>query len=73
MTANRRWRGWIIVERRDDAEELKALGVELGAYSSEDHEFAAELDEAAMDKLNKLWGRFYWGLEPVPLTEGSNG
>lgn len=57
-------RGWIMALESDRAE-LEAMGIVLGPRGGEDDDAyfdACEVDEAAMDKLDPHWGRFFWAL-----------
>lgn len=61
--------GWIKPLRSDfDIEqcrkELAACGVEVGAWDMFDREFVnCKASEAALDKLDDLWGDYVWGME----------
>ncbi len=58
-------KGWIIA-RKEAGPELEALGVRLGPYDEGEGSFeSCEVSAEAFEKLNPLWGRFYWGLQPA--------
>lgn len=59
-------RGWIVAFEKDRAE-LEAMGIKLGAFTNAAFEYCAVSDEA-FEKLEPLWGRFYWGLTHVEGT-----
>lgn len=54
--------GWIIAYITEE-EELKNLGIKVGEYNHEGGCFEdCEVSTEAMNKLDSLWGKFYWGL-----------
>lgn len=56
--------GWIIASP-DDRLELEVLGVELGDWDQETGCFEnCKVPAPALEKLDRYWGRFTWGLEP---------
>ena len=59
------YRGWIS-GAKDDAPILKELGVELGPWVEElDGWTPCDVTPAALRHLDRMWGRFIWGLEVV--------
>lgn len=54
---------WPVCDKHDE-KELADIGVRLLHTTEEDGVYAAEADEEAMRKLDPLWGRFGWIMQP---------
>jgi len=70
------YKGWLdgtISDARNDVDLLKELGVEIlgqkshGAITT----YEVEMSEEVLLKLDKYWGRFYWGLHPNNIETGT--
>jgi|GEM_PF-5987037 len=58
------YKGWI-AGREEDRKFLEQLGVKVGIYSKESNCFEdCYVSSEALERLNKHWGRFFWGLMP---------
>jgi hypothetical protein len=58
-------RGWIVAEEYEK-KELESIGIIVGEYIKEQGLFDnCIVSEEAMNKLDPLWGVFYWGLKEV--------
>ena len=56
-------RGWIAASARDRLE-LEAMGIQLGPYRDGYFEECV-VNEEAMGKLDRHWGKFSWWLDVV--------
>lgn len=59
----------VIIFFREDAQEVRSLGVELlslkvAGKTEETEEWECRVSEEAFKKLDPLWGRFIWALFP---------
>lgn len=70
------FKGWLdgtISNAKSDVDLLKELGVEIlgqkshGAITTYD----VKMSEEVLLKLDKHWGRFYWGLQPDNIEKGT--
>lgn len=62
------YRGWIH-GRHEDAEVLEALGVKLGPWNEDLQAWTnCDVTPAVLDRLDKRWGRFLWGLNVVEVN-----
>ncbi|MGI0148706.1 MAG: hypothetical protein ACREDF_04145 [Thermoplasmata archaeon] len=54
--------GWI-GGKESDRETLERLGVKLGSYNSDSETWdGCEVPEKVLGRLDKLWGKYIWGL-----------
>jgi hypothetical protein len=61
------YRGWIAGEKKDE-KVLLDLGVKLGPWNEGQQDWTScEVSSDVMEKLDSLWGRFVWGLDPVKV------
>lgn len=57
------YRGWIHGDRKDE-DILRELGVKVGPWDEELKAWTpCDVTGDALEKLDRLWGRFIWGLE----------
>jgi hypothetical protein len=64
-TEMKTYRGWIAASA-DQRTELEGLGIEVEKWCGDSETYDVKLDAAAMDRLEPLWGLFYWGLYETP-------
>jgi len=63
------YRGWIS-GTKDDVEVLKELGVTVGPWVEELRAWTpCDVTAAALQRLDRMWGRFIWGLNVVETSE----
>ena len=63
------YRGWIH-GREEDADVLRDLGVKLGAWVDELKAWTkCDVTPEVLDKLDRMWGRFIWGLNVVDVDD----
>lgn len=63
------YRGWIH-GKFDDAQVLVDLGVELGPWHDDIQAWKpCHVTPEVLDRLNRMWGRFLWGLDVVHKEE----
>jgi hypothetical protein len=61
------YRGWIHGQK-DDANVLLDLGVKLGPWSDELQAWTqCDVTASVLDRLDRMWGRFIWGLDVVEV------
>lgn len=59
------YRGWIHGERKDE-DVLRELGIKVGPWDEGLKAWTpCDVTADALDKMDRLWGRFIWGLEVV--------
>jgi len=56
-------KGWIVAPL-EDKPLLEGMGIRLGPFDADEIVFNdCEVPDEAMESLNPLWGRIYWGLD----------
>lgn len=55
-------KGWILATQADQ-KKLEEFGVVVGPYNPDEGCFEeCQVSDEALDKLDPLWGQYYWGL-----------
>ncbi len=56
------YKGWIILDKESDKDIVEECGLILKDKTG-DNTYNCEVTEESFRKLDKYWGRIYWGLE----------